>query len=295
MANLAVRLGDGNMVPRPALARLPEKTAKAGAFRVMGDCGQRAPAENVGTTAPNRQFQPIAIMKAGHRLECVNRGNGVFGLAVLFGLALWVAGTVLAMWMGGRIGAWMGEKVGLPLVGGLLGVSLGFMLAMGHVFFEKITVERTVDELCRTRGGIHIYLSPEEHARRMRDNDWEGVKQAEIKDYGGSITLGKVVTLDGKKFYPSNDAIAGKSALIFAGESTRESYPRHVSSSSRLYYDVAHQVPLFHVKSFFVVSGRGGSSPHFKFWIPDNYGCYHAKATFDLINNYQNNMKEKKK
>ena len=63
-------------------------------------------------------------------MECVNRGNGVFGLAVLFGLALWVAGTVLAMWMGGRIGAWMGEKVGLPLVGGLLGVSLGFMLAM---------------------------------------------------------------------------------------------------------------------------------------------------------------------
>ena len=205
----------------------------------------------------------------------------MFGLAVLFFLALWVAGTLFAMWLGGRIGAWMGEEAGLPQAGKVLGVAVAFMMAMGQFLLgwtlEKNKLETMVDNLCQKNAGIHIYLSPEEHARRVRDNDWKGVKRAEVKDRDlGSITFGKIVTIDGRKFTASDERIAGKYGDIpYLTEDHKRKYPRHVAYASYLFYDTVHQVPLFRVESFHLTS-NSGAGPNFRFWIQDWYGCYLA-------------------
>ena len=217
----------------------------------------------------------------------------MFGLAILFFLALWAVGTLLAMYLCGMIGGKLGAKVGLPLVGGLFGVALGFTLPMGRVFLgwaqEKIDAETTVAGLCATKAGIRIYLSPEEHARRIRENDWEGVTRAEVKDRDlGSITFGKIVTIDGKKFTASDEDMAGKYGdLIHISEYHREEYPRSIAYASYLYYDVVHQVPLFLVRSFMVT--RVESGPKLKFWWREWYGCYLAidKKNRQLLGEYK--------
>ena len=200
----------------------------------------------------------------------------MLGLAVLFFLALWIVGTLFAMWLGGRIGAWMGEEVGLPQAGKVLGIAAAFMMAMGQFLLgwtlEKIKLETMVDNLCQTKAGIHIYLSPEEHARRVRDNDWEGVARAEVRDEtNGPYVIGKIISLDGRKFTASNEDMAGKHGkIIVASEWHRKEYPRHIAYVSYLNYDVEHQVPLFRSESFDAVFDNAMG---LKFWANNIYRC----------------------
>ena len=202
----------------------------------------------------------------------------MFGLVILFFLALWAVGTLLAMYLCGMVGGKLGAKVGLPLVGGLFGVALGFTLPMGRVFLgwaqEKIDAETMVAGLCATKAGIRIYLSPEEHARRIRENDWEGVRRAEVKDYvtgRGRYVHGKIISLDGRKFIASNEDMAGKySKIIVTSELYRKEYPRHIAYVSYLHYDIEHQVPLFRSESFDAVFDNAMG---LKFWANNIYRC----------------------
>lgn len=226
----------------------------------------------------------------------------MFGLAILFFLALWVVGVLLAMYLCGMVGGKLGAKVGVPLVGGLFGIALGFTLPMGRVFLgwaqEKIDAETTVAGLCATKAGIRIYLSPEEHARRIRENDWEGVKRAEVKDRDlGSITFGKVITLDGRKFGMSDKDFSGENGSIvhlMTGEP--EEYPRYIFYFNKLIYDVAHQVPLAFVDGFQIndYSGR----PKMRFWLNSRRGCGYyllRRASKDLTSKYKTNLNQEEK
>ena len=205
----------------------------------------------------------------------------MFGLAVLFFLAIFVLIAVGAIWAGARIGKGLGELVHMPFAGAFVGLLCGFMMPTGFMFLgwakEKVDAETTVAGLCATKAGIRIYISPEEHARRIRENDWEGVRRAEVKDRDlGSITFGKVVSLDGRKFMASDERIAGKYGDIpYLTEDHKREYPRHIAYASYLYYDTVHQVPLFRVESFHITSNSGAGT-NFKFWIHDWYGCYLA-------------------
>ena len=207
----------------------------------------------------------------------------MFGLAVLFFLAIFVLIAVGAMWAGARIGKGLGELVHMPFAGAFVGLLCGFMMPTGFMFLgwakEKVDAETTVAGLCATKAGIRIYLSPEEHARRIRNNDWEGVRRAEVKDHvtgRGRYVHGKIITLDGRKFTASDERIAGKYGDIpYLTEDHKRKYPRQVAYASYLFYDTVHQVPLFRVESFHLTS-NSGASPNFRFWIRDWHGCYLA-------------------
>ena len=202
----------------------------------------------------------------------------MFGLAVLFFMAIFVLIAGGAMWVGAKIGKGFGDLVHMPFAGAFVGLLCGFMMPTGFLFLgwakEKIDAETTVAGLCATKAGIRIYLSPEEHARRIRENDWEGVRRAIIEDeVDGPYVFGKIITLDGKQFTASNKRMAGEYGKITAvNEDRRKKHPRHIAHASYLYYDVAHQVPLFRVESFMVT--KGGPGPNFRFWIREWYGCY---------------------
>ena len=200
----------------------------------------------------------------------------MLGLAVLFFLALWIVGTLFAMWLGAKIGKGFGDLVHMPFAGAFVGLLCGFMMPTGFMFLgwakEKIDAETTVADLCATKAGIHIYLSPEEHARRIRDNDWEGVTRAEVRDeVNGPYVIGKIISIDGRKFTASNEAMAGKHGkIIVASEWHRKEYPRHIAYVSYLHYDVEHQVPLFRSESFDAVFDNAMG---LKFWANNIYRC----------------------
>ena len=202
----------------------------------------------------------------------------MFGLAVLFFLAIFVLIAVGAMWAGARIGKGFGDLVHMPFAGAFVGLLCGFMMPTGFMLLgwakEKIDAETTVAGLCATKAGIHIYLSPEEHARRIRDNDWKGVTRAEVKDYvtgRGRYVHGKIISLDGRKFTASNEAMAGKHGkIIVTSELYRKEYPRHIAYVSYLHYDIEHQVPLFRSESFDAVFDNAMG---LKFWANNIYRC----------------------
>lgn len=209
----------------------------------------------------------------------------MFGLAILFFLAIFALIAVGAMWAGARIGKGFGDLVHMPFAGAFVGLLCGFMMPTGFMLLgwakEKIDAETTVAGLCATKAGIRIYISPEEHARRIRDNDWEGVRRAEVKDHvtgRGRYVHGKIIEIDGKQFTTSNKRITGGYGKITTvNEDRREKYSRHVAYASYLFYDTVHQMPLIHAESFYVVTGRGNtSSPNFRFWMREQYGCYHT-------------------
>ena len=226
----------------------------------------------------------------------------MFGLAILFFLVLWAVGTLLAMYLCGMVGGKLGAKVGLPLVGGLLGIALGFTLPMGRIFLgwaqENIDAETTVAGLCATKAGIRIYISPEEHARRIRDNDWEGVKRAEVKDRDlGSITFGKVITLDGRKFGMSDKDFSGENGpVVYLMTRRQEKYPRYIRYINYFFFDVVHQVPLAFVEGFQIQDYT--DMPKMRFWLDERRGCGYsllARGVDGLASKYERNFKQEGK
>ena len=203
----------------------------------------------------------------------------MLGLAVLFFMAIFVLIAGGAMWVGAKIGKGFGDLVHMPFAGAFVGLLCGFMMPTGFMLLgwaqEKIDAETTVAGLCATKAGIRIYISPEEHARRVRDNDWEGVTRAEVRDeVNGPYVIGKIITFDGRKFPVSNKQMAGEHGnIIHINEDHGEEYPRHIAYASSLYYDAANQVPLFRVESFYI-AGDNSADLKLKFWIRELHGCH---------------------
>lgn len=221
----------------------------------------------------------------------------MLGLAVLFSLALWIVGTLLAMRLGGQIGARMGKKKGAPQKGKRIGIAAGFILAMGLVFLywalEMIAAETMVAVLCATKAGNRIILSPEEHARRVRSGDWEGVKRAEVKDRtNGPYVIGKIITLDGKDFWMDNREAAGEfGSIIQLGVPGSGIYPRFIWHTHYMLYDVEHRVPLYYTEGFQI---RKYGSLGLRFWLNEHHGCYYSIVShgYDtLLAQYERNLK----
>ena len=230
----------------------------------------------------------------------------MFGLAVLFFMALFVLFAIWAMWAGAKMGKGFGELVHMPVAGTIVGLFCGFMMPTGLLLLswaqEKIDAETTVAGLCATKAGIRIYISPEEHARRIRDNDWEGVKRAEVKDHvtgRGRYVHGKIVTLDGRKFRMSDKEFSGeRGSIVHLMTGEPEAYPRYIFYFNKLIYDVAHHVPLAFVDGFQVNDYTGGSSPRLRRWLNTRSGCGHyfmRRASKDLTSKYKTNLNQEGK
>ncbi len=88
----------------------------------------------------------------------------MFGLSILFFLALWIAITIFATKFGAK-------KLGKT------GAFFGFMLTMGgfivYWIVEYIYIQYTVTKLCETEGGITVYVTPEEWRKQIGKKEWE--------------------------------------------------------------------------------------------------------------------------
>ncbi len=97
----------------------------------------------------------------------------MLGLAVLFGVAVWVAITIGAVFLGAKaLKIWWKKPYA-----GLLGGFLGFMLTMGGFIVywavEYIQIQRTITHLCETEGGITVYVTPEEWRKQIGEEEWD--------------------------------------------------------------------------------------------------------------------------
>jgi hypothetical protein len=96
----------------------------------------------------------------------------MLGLAILFGLAIWVAITVGAIWLGIKLAKKISQKTYAKYVGGFL----GFMLTMGGFIvywtIEYYSIKHKLDYLCKTEAGIKIYVTPEEWRNKVGDKYW---------------------------------------------------------------------------------------------------------------------------
>ena len=220
----------------------------------------------------------------------------MFGLAVLFFLAIFVLIAVGAMWAGARIGKGFGELVHMPVAGTIVGLFCGFMMPTGFLFLswaqEMIAAERMVSELCSTKAGNRIVLSPEEHARRIRDDDWEGVRRAVVKDRtNGPYVIGKTVTIEGQEFWMSNNEAEGKNgAVIQMRVPSVIKYPRFIWHTHYVLYDVEHRVPLYYTEGF-QVNKYGDLG--LRFWLNERHGCYYSivERGYDtLLAQYRHNF-----
>lgn len=223
----------------------------------------------------------------------------MFGLAVLFFLALWIVGTLFAVCLGGAAGEKLGEKKGSPQKGKRIGMIVGFMLAMGHVFLcgilEMIAAETMVSVLCATKAGNRIILSPEEHAWRVRNNNWEGVKLAEVRDHvtgRGRYVHGKIVLIDGKEYRMDNrDAKGERGPVIQMRVPGSIKYPHFIWHTHYVLYDVEHRVPLYYTEGFQI---RKYGDLGLRFWLNERRGCYYSIVShgYDtLLAQYERNLK----
>lgn len=100
----------------------------------------------------------------------------MLGLAILFGLAVWLIITIFAT----IIGYETGKKTG---------AFIGFMLTMGGWIFYWILeyhyIQYKVNHLCKTEGGVTVYVTPEEYKVRLKSNNFDGLPKIEY--FGDSV------------------------------------------------------------------------------------------------------------
>lgn len=88
----------------------------------------------------------------------------MLGLAILFGLFVWLIITVFAI----IIGYETGKKTG---------AFCGFMLTMGgfivYWIVEFIYIQAKVNHLCKTEGGVTVYITPEEWRKMIGEEEWQ--------------------------------------------------------------------------------------------------------------------------
>ena len=111
----------------------------------------------------------------------------MLGLAILFGLLVWIVVTLIAM----RIGYKIGKKKGL---------FAGFMLTMGgwfvHWAIEFAYVQAKVSYLCEKEAGITVYVTPEQWRKQIGEEEWYKIQELnpiEQRNYPRkTITINKI-------------------------------------------------------------------------------------------------------
>lgn len=158
----------------------------------------------------------------------------MFGLAILFGLAVWCIVTLIAM----RIGYKIGKQINRPKTG----MVAGFMLTMGGWFMywaiEFAYIQAKVRYLCEKEAGIKVYVTPEEYAKRLKFKSFNDLPKIRYKNndiiFDGLIYRYRV---------SDNDRLG----IIHSDE-----YLKYFSISRRAFIDKKTQVVLLKENSVFV-------------------------------------------
>lgn len=117
----------------------------------------------------------------------------MLGLAILFGLFVWLIMTIFAT----IIGYETGKK---------FGAFIGFMLTMGgwivYWILEYHYIQHKVNHLCKTEGGVTVYITPEEWRKMIGEEEWRNLKpltNEEINERYQKNT-GKILFFEGVKY-----------------------------------------------------------------------------------------------
>ncbi|ULJ68775.1 hypothetical protein MIS45_08290 [Wielerella bovis] len=102
----------------------------------------------------------------------------MLGLAILFGLFVWIVVTLIATIIGYKIG----KAAHYPKMGALA----GFMLTMGgwivYWAIEFAYIQAQVTKLCEKEAGITIYVTPEQWREQIGEEEWEKMRPLTDKE-----------------------------------------------------------------------------------------------------------------
>ena len=207
----------------------------------------------------------------------------MLGLAILFGLGIWLLLTLLAMMLGYKLGKRLtGKKWGR-----LLGMFAGFMLLMGGwIVYWIIEYQQTKAYAASVCGlaGYQIYVQPEEWKKTVSDEEWK--QMAEFKPWlvrRSQRNGPKTLMFEGKEYKISLQENQRLSGYI------RISRKRYTMIYETLMYDVPRKEVLF--KTTDVNTGIGGSSgdvspSDLKSWLNDIPDCESQKSFGQILNLY---------
>ena len=203
----------------------------------------------------------------------------MLGLAILFGLGIWLLLTLLAMMLGYKLGKRLtGKKWGR-----LLGMFAGFMLLMGGwIVYWIIEYQQTKAYAASVCGlaGYQIYVQPEEWKKTVSSEEWNGFKRYKV-DHRLNGTSPLVITFEKNEYELStkyNDRIVSYQ---------RTSGEGYTSISEYLIYDSKRkEVLLKHTNVYTETSHGWNSLSELKFWINGIPNCKSSRSFGNLLETY---------
>ncbi len=182
----------------------------------------------------------------------------MFAIAVLFGLAVWVFITIIAILIGAK-------------TAGVKGAFAGFMLTMGgfivYWIVEYIYIQYTVTRLCETEGGITVYVTPEEWRKQIGEEEWE--KSVYIGDLDENYPKGHQMQFNGKSYL--RKAHISKRIDEYMLDNDNESY-HGIIIYDKFFYDKKLKKILYHDRLFYAkrAPSLANTLAGLKFWL--DYG-----------------------
>lgn len=195
----------------------------------------------------------------------------MLGLAVLFGLGLWIVITCGAIWFGVRLAKKISQKSYAKYIGGLL----GFMLIMGGFIIywtiEYYHIQARVKYFCETEGGLKVFVTPEQYKIRLEKNDWTNLPKYYPTVKGKFKNT--YITYKGVD-YKLQRRNEDKVQILLNSTDLHPRVP-YVKDFGSITYDTQHQVVL---SQLIMYSVGGGSIANelsaLKFWMNDIDDCY---------------------
>ena len=215
----------------------------------------------------------------------------MLGLAILFGLCIWLLLTLLAMVLGYKLGRRLTKKKW----GRLFGMFTGFMLLMGgwitHWVVEYWQTKAYAASVCGL-AGYKIYVPPEEWKKTVSEEEWK--QMAEFKSWLVDPTEKngpKTLVFEGKEYKISlqnNQRLTGYTRIL------RKKYTMIYEI---LMYDVKRKEVLFKTTDTSTGVGSSGlaSLTDFKFWLNDIPDCDSKMDVGKLLDLYLTKLKDFKK
>ena len=177
----------------------------------------------------------------------------MLGIALFLFLGFWIVITLLCMFLGWLLGR------RLPFSWGKwLGLFLGFMLPTGITSY--------LGELCKTQGGIKVYVSPEAYRQMIGEAEWQRLYAMNQSVYAGDKE--SYLHFAGKEYTP----VAQRTPRVRAFRFRQEIDGIH--ETDMLFYDEISQQALFQTVTF-----DAGAPPFLyyagglKFWLNDIRDC----------------------
>ena len=205
----------------------------------------------------------------------------MLGLAILFGLCIWLLLTLLAMVLGYKLGRRLTKKKW----GRLFGMFTGFMLLMGgwitHWVVEYWQTKAYAASVCGL-AGYKIYVPPEEWKKTVSEEEWK--QMAEFKSW---------LVRPSQRNGPKTLVFEGKEYKIDSQIDNRlTSYERTIRKGytmvwEDLIYDVKRKEILFKAIHTHTGTGSGWESlEELKFWIDSIPNCESKMSTGRLLQLY---------